>query len=287
MDGGAGKRCVELAMSAVGSPERATVAPAHASSTDPCGVCGAALVGAYCHACGQPSPTAPRGLRDALTGQTGKLLYTLRRLLQPGALAQEIDRGRDRLAVRPLTLLLNLIPLFFLFGGGNAGFSAGSFIAQDPTGRLSATVAQRAEREGVVLPLFQERVEQRFKAVYSILVVVQALAYGGMLGLLERRKGKAWLVHFATAIHYVCFNFIVSTLAFGIPRLAHTRLPDHPLAAGLIMLLNASYMAASVRRVYAETWPMAIGKTVLMMAFGVAVAIVLTIGSLVVGIFTA
>ncbi|HSV20499.1 MAG TPA: hypothetical protein VLR71_18955 [Casimicrobiaceae bacterium] len=257
------------------------------TATHPCAVCGASLVGPYCHRCGQPSPTAPRGLRDALTGQTGKLLYTLRRLLQPGALAQEIDRGRDRLAVRPLTLLLNLIPLFFLFGGGNAGFSVGSFIAQDPTGQLSASVAMRAERKGVVLPLFRERVEQRFKAVYSILVVVQALTYGAILGLLERRRGKAWLVHFATAIHYMCFNFIVSTLAFSIPRLWHTQLPDHPLVASLVMLVNASYMAASVHRVYGETWPIAIGKTVVLMALGFAVAMVLTIGSIVVGIATA
>ena len=257
------------------------------TATHPCAVCGASLVGTYCHRCGQASPTAPRGLRDALTGQTGKLLYTLRRLLQPGALAQEIDRGRDRLAVRPLTLLLNLIPLFFLFGGGNAGFSVGSFIAQDPTGQLSASVAMRAERKGVVLPLFRERVEQRFKAVYSILVVVQALTYGAILGLLERRRGKAWLVHFATAIHYMCFNFIVSTLAFSIPRLWHTQLPDHPLVASLVMLVNASYMAASVHRVYGETWPIAIGKTVVLMALGFAVAMVLTIGSIVVGIATA
>jgi hypothetical protein len=274
-------------MSALGSPANASLAPVDASSAGACAVCGAALVGPYCHGCGQPSPTAPRGLRDALTGQTGKLLYTLRRLLQPGALAQEIDRGRDRLAVRPLTLLLNLIPLFFLFGGGNAGFSAGAFIAQDTTGQLSSAMAMRAERQGVVLPLFEERVEQRFKAVYSILVVVQALTYGALLGMVERRKGKAWLVHFATAIHYMCFNFIVSTLAFGVPRLMHAQLPDHPVVAAFIMLLNASYMAASVRRVYADAWPIVIGKTVVVMALGFAVAMILTLASLAVGIFTA
>ena len=265
----------------------ASMAPSDKVFTGACAVCGASLVGPYCHACGQPSPAAPRGLRDALTGQTGKLLYTLRRLLVPGALAHEIDRGRDRLAVRPLTLLLNLIPLFFIFGGGVSGFSAHSFMASDPSGTLKAVVAKAGERRGVPAPLYEERVEQRFKAVYSVLVVVQALAYGAGLGLLERRKGKPWLVHFATAIHYVCFNFIVSTIAFGVLRVLHEKLADHAAVGFVIIGINATYMAASVHRVYAERWRMAIGKTALLMLFGFVVAITLTMASLAVAVISA
>ena len=250
-----------------------------------CAVCGTPLVGPYCHACGQASPAASRSLRTALTGQTGKLLYTLRRLLKPGELAREIDRGRDRLAVRPLTLLLNLIPLFFLFGGGVGGFGAQSMIAAAPGG--AAIIAARAEHRGVPVALYEERVEQRFKAVYSILVVVQALAYGAGLGLLERRRKKTWLVHFATAIHYVCFNFIVSTVLFGVLRLVHQSLTDHP-AVGLIgIAINASYMAASVHRVYEDRWPLAIGKTAILMTFGFAVAIGLNLSAVLLALFTA
>jgi hypothetical protein len=241
-----------------------------------CAVCGTALVGPYCHACGQASPSALRSLRDALTGQTGRMMYTLRRLLVPGKLASEIDRGRDRLAVRPLTLLLNLIPLFFIFGGGAGGFNAHSFIAADVTGQVSALVARRGEARSVPAPVFEERVEQRFKAIYSLLVVVQALAYGAALGVVERRRRKPWLVHFATAIHYMCFSFIVSTLLFGTVRLFHGTVGDHPLAVAPLVLLNAAYMAASIHRVYADRWPGAIVKTVLLMLFGFAVSLTLT-----------
>ena len=252
-----------------------------------CAVCGATLVGAYCHACGQASAQAPRSLRTALTGQTGKLVYTLRRLLQPGELAREIDHGRDRLAVRPLTLLLNLIPLFFLFGGGVSGFSAHTFISADPSGRLATLVTRAAERNGVATALQNDRVEQRFKAVYSILVVVQALAYGAVIGLLERRKRKAWLVHFATAIHYVCFNFILSTLVFAILRLVHGSIVDHPGVAATIMLCNSAYMAISVHRVYSDRWLLAVGKTALIMGFGYLVAVVLTVSSVTIAVLTA
>ena len=96
----------------------------------PCASCGTRRLGPWCHACGQASRDAPRSFREVFTGQTGKIAYTLKRLLlRPGELAREIDEGRDRRAMRPLTLLLNLIPLFFLLGGGTGGFSAHSIVA--------------------------------------------------------------------------------------------------------------------------------------------------------------
>jgi len=228
-----------------------------------------------------------RTLREALTGQTGRMVYTLRRLLVPGALAREIDCGRDRLAVRPLTLLLNLIPLFFIFGGGVGGFNARYFIASDPSGDIAAAVAQRADKRGVPLPMYEERVEQRFKAVYSVLVVVQALAYGIALGVVERRKRKPWLVHFANAIHYMCFSFIVSTFVFGAVRLVHATLGDHPLLVAPLVLLNGAYMAMSLHRVYADRWPVAAGKAALLMLIGFVVSLVLTTSSVLAAIWTA
>ena len=132
-----------------------------------CRLCGAALVGPYCHACGQPTPAAPRGLREVLLGQTGRLTHTLRLLFtRPGELAREIDEGRDRASLRPLTLLLNLIPLFFLLGGGPQGFSVRMFANSDPSRQLAAIVERAALRRGVAAPIFEERVEQRFRAVY-------------------------------------------------------------------------------------------------------------------------
>jgi hypothetical protein len=215
------------------------------------------------------------------------MLYTLPRLLRPGELAHELDRGRDRLAVRPLTLLLNLIPLFFLFGGGTSGFSAHTFLSADPSGTLMAAVSRMAEKRGVPAPLYEERVEQRFKAVYSVLVVVQALAYGLGIGVLERRKRKAWLVHVATAIHYLCFNFIVSMLLFLVLRLVHQAVADHPFAAGAVMVVNATYMAASLHRVYEDRWALAAGKAALLMAFGFVVAGILTTAAVSIAVLTA
>ena len=242
-----------------------------------CHLCGTQRVGPYCHACGQASLEAPRTFREVFMGQTGRLLHTLRLLFtRPGELAREIDQGRDRQSMRPLTLLLNLIPLFFLLGGGSGGFGASTFEVADKTGQFASVVAQVAQRRNVALPLFEERLEQRFRAIYSLLVVVQAATYGAMLGLVERRRGKPWLVHFAAAIHYMCFSFIVSTLLFGIFRLAGGSLIEHPAVAAVAMAINAAYMFVSVRRVYGDGVGTAAGKTALVMGVNYFVAIALT-----------
>jgi hypothetical protein len=242
-----------------------------------CLACGTRRIGPYCHACGQASVEAPRRFSEVFTGQTGRLLHTLRLLFtRPGELAREIDEGRDRRSMRPLTLLLNLIPLFFLLGGGAGGFGASTFAVADKTGEFAGVIASAAQRRNVPLPVFQERLEQRFRALYSLLVVVQVASYGAMLGLVERRKRKPWLVHFAAAIHYMCFSVIVSTVLFGGYRLAGGTLMDHPIVASIAMVINAVYLFLSIRRIYGDGARAAGAKTLLVMAVNYLVAIALT-----------
>ena len=253
-----------------------------------CRLCGTALVGPYCHACGQATPDARRGLREVLLGQTGRLTHTLRMLFtQPGELAREIDEGRDRLSLRPLTLLLNLIPLFFLLGGGPQGFSVRMFANNDPTHQIAALAARAAARHNVDPAVFDERMEQRFRAVYSLLVVVQVAAYGLMIGLVERRRRKSWLVHFAAATHYMCFSFVLSIALFGSMRLAGVNLAMHPVIGALPMLINLTYLTLMLRRAYADRVPVALGKTVLVLLVDYVVAVVLTIAALAIALGTA
>lgn len=253
-----------------------------------CRLCGAGLVGTYCHACGQPTPAAPRGLREVLLGQTGRLTHTLRMLFtRPGELAREIDEGRDRASLRPLTLLLNLIPLFFLLGGGPQGFSVRMFVDNDPSHQLAALIERAATRRDVPPAVFEERIEQRFRAVYSLLVVVQVIAYGLMIGLVERRRRKPWLVHFAAATHYMCFSFVLSIVLFGSMRAAGANLARHPAIGAIPMLINLTYLTLMLRRVYDDRVPVAIGKTVLVLLVDYAVAIVLTIVALMTALWSA
>ena len=262
----------------------------HATGAAPtqCRLCGTDLVGPYCHACGQATPDARRGLREVLLGQTGRLTHTLRMLFtRPGELAREIDEGRDRASLRPLTLLLNLIPLFFLLGGGPQGFSVRMFASNDPTHRIAAIAERAAARRNVPPAVFDERIEQRFRAVYSLLVVVQVAAYGLMLGLVERRRRKSWLVHFAAATHYMCFSFVLSIVLFGSMKLAGVNLVQHPVIGAIPMLINLTYLTLMLRRAYGDRVPLAFGKTLLVLIVDYVVALALTIGALAVALGTA
>ena len=216
------------------------------------------------------------------------MLHTLRLLLmRPGELAREIDEGRDRCSMRPLTLLLNLIPLFFLLGGGHGGFGTQMFVAADTTGRVERAIEQRAGRRDVPLPVMRERVEQRFRAAYSLLVVVQAATYGLAIALVERRHHKPSIVHLAAGIHYMCFSFLVSAVMFGAFKLLDDSLSSHPAAAVSILLVNATYMALALRRIYGDPPLRAAALAVTVMAMNYLVALTLTGSALLVALFTA
>jgi len=251
----------------------------------PCGVCATPLCGPYCHACGQASARAPRTLHEVFTGQTGKLVYTLRTLLlRPGELAREIDEGRDRRAVRPLTLLLNLVAFFFIVGGGAGGFSAKTFL-DSGLGRLPA-LAEHGEPGSAERARFEERLEHRFQSIYSLLVIVQTLAYGAAIGLIERSRRKPWLVHFAAATHYMCFSVMVAAIAFGAGKAAHID-PTHQLWLGIVMYMAViAYMTAMLRHAYGDTLLFAFGKALLVLLFGYVVAIVLSLTALVLAVAT-
>ena len=169
-----------------------------------CRACGSALAGAYCHRCGQPGPAARLRLAEALLGHSGRFLHTLRLLLtRPGELARETDECRDRDAIRPLTLLLNVVALFFLLSAFT-DFRLQAFERQDETGRLAQALQRYAAAAGVGREVYVERVERRFQSVYTLLLVASVGVYAALLWLTHRRTRKSWIVHVAAAVHYAC-----------------------------------------------------------------------------------
>jgi hypothetical protein len=234
-----------------------------------CALCGAPLAGPFCARCGQADPQGGRSLREALLGQTGKLVHTVRMLLaRPGELAREIDEGRDRQSLRPLTLLFNLIALFFVVGGGPGGFQAAALIRSDSSGQLEAVASGVAAQRALDRPLFDERLEHRFRTTYSLLIPFSALVYAAAIALVERRKRKSWLVHLSAAIHYLCATFLVSAVLFGMAKLAGVDLLARSALPALSLAYFAVYFVLMLRRAYGDAWPAAAAKTLFVMALG-------------------
>jgi hypothetical protein len=234
-----------------------------------CRQCGAVLAGPYCQACGQPSSAVRRSFSDAIFGQTGRFVRTLVLLVvRPGELAREIDEARDRRSTRPGSLLTNVIAFFFLVGGGLGGFSAHALIDADTTGTLARLTARQAETRGVQPAVYDERLDNRFRSTYSILIALSALSYGLALWLVERRKGKAWLVHLAAAVQYMCFTFVLSALAFGGARLLQVDLLARWWTGPLLIIPLAVYLYLMLRRVYDDVPGMAVLKMLFVLGVG-------------------
>jgi hypothetical protein len=220
-----------------------------------CSFCRAALVGPYCHACGQGSRAARRSLREVLTGQTGRFVYTLRLLLtQPGELAREIDEARDRRQMRPLTLLLHLIAFFFLVSV-LTGFGTRAFVEADPSGSFGALIARHEQSSGLPPAAFRERLEHRFQSANTLLVPVVAIIDGALIGLLYRRARKSWLVPLAAGIQYNCFSYLWLAAWLALLRLLGVR--AYGLSPVLLVEFAVAmlYMTLMLRRIYGESLP--------------------------------
>lgn len=255
---------------------------------DRCNQCTAVLTGPYCQSCGQPSLAVRRSFGDVIYGQTGRLLHTLWLVIgKPGELAREIDEARDRRSMRPGALLTNLIAAFFLIAGGVGGFSARTMIEAGPRDFADRLVAERTAARGVSREVFDERLESRFRAEYSILITLSSLSYAFAIGVVERRRRKAWLVHLAAGIQYLCFTFLTTAVLYGISRLAGFELMSHPAAVVLVLLVLGAYIATSLRRVYGDPLGVAVAKTLFVLLIGIISDSLLQYASLFIAIFTA
>ncbi len=253
-----------------------------------CNFCGTSLTGPYCQACGQPSVVVRRTFRDAIMGHTGRLLHTLRVLLtEPGGLAREIDEARDRGSMRPGALLANLVAVFFLLAGGVGGFTSDTLIAQDPTGHIANFAAERAAERGVATSVYHERLENRFRSTYSVLITLSTLSYAAALWLVERRRRKSWLVHVAAGVQYLCITFILSALLYGGGRLLRVDAASlAPVSVATIGVLGL-YVVLLLRRLYGDGWGAAIAKALVVLGIGALSDSILSFAALAIALVTA
>jgi len=190
-------------------------------------------------------------------------------LTRPGELARETDECRDRDAIRPLTLLLNVVALFFLLSAFT-DFRLQAFERQDETGRLAQALQRYAAAAGVGREVYVERVERRFQSVYTLLLVASVGVYAALLWLTHRRTRKSWIVHVAAAVHYACFAFLVAVaffVAFKQFGIASQSL------AGLVpqLAISCAYLVLMMRRAYDDALAPAVGKGLLIAGAGVVI----------------
>jgi Protein of unknown function (DUF3667) len=243
------------------SASSAIAPPAEAAA---CANCGAALVGRFCHACGQESAPAPRGagyLRKVLADAAsidGKALRSLRDLvLRPGFLTREYVDGRRVRYTEPAQLYLLAAALFFLVNAYRPFISfdvrthqvISSLNAVGVSAGMPAARAAALAVRGVSLEVFRERFENVASGCLPPFLLGSVLLFAGLLRLLQRRAPGG--VHVVFALHWTGFFLLL--------MIADRLLPEQNTGRGpmgaAIAFAGLVYLAVAVRRVYGRGWP--------------------------------
>jgi len=240
-----------------------------------CRNCGEALIGKFCHHCGQedlPLHPSLRQLASELLGEffsfDSRLLRTLRPLLaRPGALTQDYLAGRRIRFVSPLKTYLIAALIFFgllaLLPKTNVAVYRGFQPVPVPEGsRVRVAFAlpehypfldrelQAASVRAKANPqAFTDAVITNLPRLFFLLLPAFAL----LLSLFYR-QGWHYLDHLVFALHYHAFVFLNLTALFVLGRPWVPSVIARVL--GLLLWIGLlAYLPIALRRVYGGSWP--------------------------------
>ncbi|MEL6430416.1 MAG: DUF3667 domain-containing protein [Planctomycetota bacterium] len=259
-----------------------------------CANCGAALVGPWCHACGQ------RVVRDderrfgallreflgRLTSFEAKLPRSVLTLVfRPGRLGVEWIRGSRVRWTTPIGLFLVVNLLYFLnppvtdfhlplrdqLKSGGYGAWAQARVEERAPGTRAWVEGSAPVPDG--LAAFEDRYDGKSRALSKTLLVLHVPPFALALLLLHRRRRLFYVDHLVHALHFWTFLLLalmaVPALSIAVNRgllgagwIERLDAGEALWKLGLIALLVA-YLVALVRRAYDEPWRLALPKAAL------------------------
>jgi hypothetical protein len=251
-------------------------APTAAATGRACPNCGAPALREWCAHCGQEAIVEQGALALTLRRQGRRIRHTVAALvLHPGQLTAEFRDGQRARSISPWRFAFNVMAIFFVLSFAT-DFRVANFPKQDPSGTLARAIATAAQQAKVDLPTFEERLDRRFNAVYTMLVVV-AIGFTALLARLThwRRRGR-WSVDFVFALHLTAWSFFLNAIyllalrAFGLTSYLTSADPrQRELGLALlaaVLLWQLGYVVVAFRRVYADGWFGAGAKAAAMVA---------------------
>jgi hypothetical protein len=231
-----------------------------------CENCGTALIGEYCHACGQsaePLTTSVRAFARHsaadITNLDSRILRTLGLLLaRPGRLTAEYLAGRRIRYTTPLQLYLGAAAAFFFVNAyrpflnfdPRTSVVTSSLSAAGISAGMDAESRARVAARGMSLEVFGERFESVVTGYLPALLVALVLLFGLMLRLFFPRQRRGLVEHAVFALHWSAFYLLLMI----VDRLLPQRGTGAVIANAAIQVISLVYLALSIRHVYAQSW---------------------------------
>ena len=243
-----------------------------------CNDCGAALVGEYCHKCGQREVdewkslgSIARQFWNELVSLDYKTVRSVAALLRPGHLAAEFISGHRSRYLSPLKLYFLAGALFFVIAPRVADME----MALDWNSELRSAAEARIAETHVSRELFAERLAATVQKVYTLSPIVSVLALTLILRVAYRRQFP-WLgPHAVFALYYTAFLYLVALVVHAASNVPTLSSPYVLIAIQFPIV--ATYMFVSLRRVYGEPPGLTTRKTLLIVVLAFAVDIPINI----------
>jgi hypothetical protein len=254
--------------------ESARGAPDGAAESSACPSCGAALVGDYCHLCGEKRPgardlTVRHFVGDAaqeLTSLDSKLFRTLTSLLfRPGRLTNEWVAGRRVPYLKPLNLCLGIfaISLFVYTASKHANlFDIRYIIETEPRvaeqmklpgeGRnYEKLFAHIARRRGVPAESLYETFNERWQRYVSLLGPAQIVALALLLQVVYFFARRHFVEHLVFAMHFLSFSTLTTTLIWPVYYFTGIHLSGASMTVAMLkFVVDIVYLFFALRAVY-------------------------------------
>jgi hypothetical protein len=233
----------------------------HEQQLRDCPECNTALVGRYCHECGEKPPDPHdltlkhffhHGLHE-LTHVDSKIFRTLRMLIgSPGVLTADYLAGRKQRYVLPLRLFLVVFALnFFLYTRpGVALYDIRFILSASPQGKgLEARFEHSAEKRHITKDELFKQLNEHWQHNVSFFQLGDVFFFAICLAMVNRRRYFA--EHLIFSLHALSFSFLLGSVTWLYYWRYGFRQNYYLLAISLAVLLL--YLWRAVSKVYATT----------------------------------
>ena len=234
------------------------------AAAEECPGCGGALLGEYCHRCGEKRPESRdlsvrhffgEAAQELTSVEHSKLFNTLRALLvRPGLLTNEWAAGRRRPYLKPLNLCLGLLALnlfAYSFYKPVSMYDLEKFVRQDRRAETMRMFDRFAARKGIERGELFNRIGEKWQRYMALAPLIFVGGFALVLQLVLIFSRRYFVEHLVFSMHFVSFSTLVVLLLWPVYFFVGIKAGGvNLLVAAFKWVLDIVYMFVAVRAVY-------------------------------------